>query len=67
MRQNESPYIDDNSLSQIGTATSHNYDVRRDIRTLLFWNSQKDQAQIILLTKAVQTCIKNNGRFTEVT
>jgi hypothetical protein len=37
----------------------------RDIRTLLFGDSQKSQSQNILLTKAVQTFIKKSRRFTE--
>ena len=45
----------------------HHHNFRRDIRTLLFGDSQKDQAQHILLSKAVQTFIKNSGRFTEGT
>ena len=35
----------------------HNF--RRDIKTLLFGDSKKNQAQIILLSKAVQTFITN--------
>ena len=42
--------------------TSHNF--RTDIRTLLFGDSQKDPARNILLSKAVQTFIKNSRRFT---
>jgi hypothetical protein len=38
---------------------------RKDIGTLLFRDSQKDQAQNILLSNAVQTFIKNSMRFTE--
>ena len=45
----------------------HHHNFRRDIRTLLFGDSQKDQAQNIVLTKAVQTFIKNSWRFTEGT
>ena len=43
----------------------HHHNFRRDIRTLLFGDSQKDLAQNILLTKAVQTFINNSRRFTE--
>ena len=43
----------------------HHHNFRRYIRTLLFGDSQKDQAQTILLTKAVQTFINNSRRFTE--
>ena len=45
----------------------HHQNFRRDIRTLLFGDSQKDLAQNILLSKAVQTFIKNSRRFTEGT
>ena len=45
----------------------HHHKLQRDIRTLLFGDSQKDQAQNILLTKTVQTFIKNSRRFTEGT
>jgi hypothetical protein len=45
----------------------HHHTFQRDIRTLLFGDSQKDQAQNILLTKTVQTFIKNSRRFTEGT
>jgi hypothetical protein len=40
---------------------------RKDIGTLLFGDSQKDKAQNILLSNAVQTFIKNSRRFTEGT
>ena len=43
----------------------HHHNFRRYIRTLLFGDSQKDQTQTILLTKAVQTFINNSRRFTE--
>ena len=33
----------------------HHHNFRRDIRTLLFGDSQKDQARNILLSKAIQT------------
>ena len=45
----------------------HHHNFRRDIRTLLFGDFQKDLAQNILLSKAVQTFIKNSGWFTEGT
>ena len=45
----------------------HHDNFRREIRTLLFGDSQKDQARNILLSKAVQTFIKNSRRFTEGT
>jgi hypothetical protein len=38
---------------------------QRDIRTLIFGDSQKDHAKNILLSKAVQTFIKNSRRFIE--
>ena len=38
----------------------HHHRLRRDIRTLLFGDSQKDQAQNILISKAVQTFIKHS-------
>jgi hypothetical protein len=41
--------------------------IRRDIITLLFGDSQKDLAQNIVLSKAVQPFIKNSRRFTEGT
>jgi hypothetical protein len=41
--------------------------LRRDIITLLFGDSQKDLAQNMLLSKAVQPFIKNSRRFTEGT
>jgi hypothetical protein len=40
----------------------HHHRLRRDIRTLLFGDSQKDQAQHILISKAVQTFIKHSKR-----
>ena len=45
----------------------HHHNFRKDIGTLLFGDSQKDQAQNILLSNAVQTFIKNSRRFTEGT
>ena len=45
----------------------HHHNCRKDIGTLLFGDSQKDQAQNSLLSNAVQTVIKNNMRFTEGT
>ena len=45
----------------------HHHNFRRDIRTLLFGDSQKDLAQNILLSKAVQTFIKSSRRFSEGT
>ena len=43
----------------------HNF--QRDIKTLLFGDSKKNQAQNMLLSKAVQTFIKNSRQFTEGT
>ena len=45
----------------------HHHNCGRDIRTLLFGHPKKIQAQNMLLSKAVQTFIKNSGRFTEET
>jgi hypothetical protein len=45
----------------------HHRNFRRDIRSLLFGDSQKNQAQNMMLSKAVQTFIKNSRRFTEGT
>ena len=42
----------------------HHHIFRRDIITWLFGESLKDQAQNILLSKTVQTFIRNNRRFT---
>ena len=36
---------------------------RRDIKTLLFGDSQKDQSQNMLISKAVQTFIKHSRRI----
>jgi hypothetical protein len=45
----------------------HHHNFRKDIGTLLFGDSQKDQAQNILQSNAVQTFIKNSRQFTEGT
>ena len=45
----------------------HHHNFRRDVRTLLFGDSQKRQAQNILLSKAVPTFIKKSRRITEGT
>ena len=45
----------------------HHHNVRRDIRALSFGDSQKDLAQHMSLSKAVQPFIKNSRRLTEGT
>ena len=45
----------------------HHNHFRRDVRTLLFGDSQKGQAQNILLSKAVPTFTKKSRRITEGT
>jgi hypothetical protein len=45
----------------------HHHNFRKDIGTLLFGDSQKGQAQNILVSNAIQTFIKNSRRFTEGT
>ena len=54
---------EDSSLSFV----LHHHNFRRDIRTLLFGDSQTDLAKNILLSKAVQTFIRNSRRLTEGT
>jgi hypothetical protein len=44
----------------------HHHNFRRNVKTLLFGDSPKSQAQHLLLSKAVPTCIKKSRRITTI-